>query len=80
MVASVPSIRADLRGDNIANLFGETSQGGDVSRDNYPERKSVDCGEEIIRHRARCAPVCCVFREPIDTSRRQRLVYQGKDD
>ena len=51
MAAGVPSICADLRDDNIANLFGETRQGGDVSRDNYPEGKSVGREEEIIRYR-----------------------------
>ena len=51
MAAGVPSICADLRDDNIANLFGETRQGGDVSRDNYPEGKSVGREGEIIRYR-----------------------------
>ena len=35
------------------------------------EGRSVGRQEGVYWHRARCGPICCVFREPIDKSRRQ---------
>ena len=41
LAAGVPSICAYLMCDNPASLFEETSQGWDVSKDCYPEGRSV---------------------------------------
>ena len=62
MAAGIPSIRADLRGDNTTSMFGETSQERNVNKDNCHEGRSVGREDGIISPRVRCVLTSSVFR------------------
>ncbi|MFC1916885.1 hypothetical protein ACFLX1_02005, partial [Chloroflexota bacterium] len=79
MAAGVPSIRANLMGNNTASLFGETSRGGDVSKNRYPEGRSVGRQEGIIWHMVWCGPICRIFGSRLTRVADRCLIYRGKD-